>query len=151
MTRPAATPCCTALLHNLPHTENQTKMLNLHQGLKLDKLQQPTNLEKRIQSLKADLAQMQENISALYRYRQTTETERDKRAKELISTSSKGALDIDKNRRLNARTAALEGKQVAALGEANNLREKCWDKVREQQQTKHAAGLEEPLCAGGGE
>ena len=111
-------------------------MLNLHQGLKLDKLQQPTNLEKRIQSLKADLAQIQENISTLYRYRQTTETERDKLAKELISTSSKGALEIDKNRRLNARTAALEGKPVAALGEANNLREKCWDKVREQQQTK---------------
>merc|ERR1719458_2356376 len=72
-------------------------------------LQQSKDLEKKIKVLEADLAQMQEDLSAAERQRRTAEAERDELAEELSSTGSKGALAIDEKRRLDARIAALEG------------------------------------------
>merc|ERR1712080_645258 len=73
--------------------------MDMNNKLKEDALKQL----KKLQVLEADLAQMQEDLSAAERQRRTAEAERDELAEELSSTGSKGALAIDEKRRLDAR------------------------------------------------
>merc|ERR1712013_120632 len=77
----------------------------------------------------ADLAQMQEDLSAAERQRRTAEAERDELAEELSSTGSKGALAIDEKRRLDARIAALEGE----LEEEQTQSEMLMERARKNQ------------------
>ena len=72
-------------------------------------LQQSKDLEKKIKGLEADLAQMQEDLSASERQGRTAAAEQDKLAEELSSTGPKGVMASDGKRRLDARIAALEG------------------------------------------
>merc|ERR1712154_373373 len=92
-------------------------------------LQQSKDLEKKIKVLEADLAQMQEDLSAAERQRRTAEAERDELAEELSSTGSKGALAIDEKRRLDARIAALEGE----LEEEQTQSEMLMERARKNQ------------------
>merc|ERR1712158_293981 len=87
------------------------------------------DLEKKIKVLEADLAQMQEDLSAAERQRRTAEAERDELAEELSSTGSKGALAIDEKRRLDARIAALEGE----LEEVQTQSEMLMERARKNQ------------------
>jgi myosin protein heavy chain len=72
-------------------------------------LSQSKDLEKKIKSLEADLAQLQEGLSAAERQCRMAEAERDELAEEFSATGSKVALSIDE-KRLDVRIAALEGK-----------------------------------------
>merc|ERR1712222_226226 len=98
-------------------------------GTKNEVLQQSKDLEKKIKVLEADLAQMQEDLSAAERQRRTAEAERDELAEELSSTGSKGALAIDEKRRLDARIAALEGE----LEEEQTQSEMLMERARKNQ------------------
>merc|ERR1719422_601257 len=85
--------------------------------------------------LEADLAQMQEDLSAAERQRRTAEAERDELAEELTSTGSKGALAIDEKRRLDARIAALEGE----LEEEQTQSEMLMERARKKPDQHRAA------------
>merc|ERR1712227_815831 len=80
-------------------------------------------------SLEADIAQMQEDLSAAERARRTAEAERDELAEELSSSGSKGALALDEKRRLDARIAALEGE----LEEEQTQSEMLMERARKSQ------------------
>ena len=75
--------------------------------------------------LEAELAQIQEDLSAAERGRRTAETERDELAEELSSSGSKGALAMDEKRRLDARIAALESELEEEQTQSEMLRERA--------------------------
>ena len=76
---------------------------------KSNMVQQSKDLNKKIKSLEIDLVQMQEDLSAAEHVCRTAEAERNKLAKELSTTGSKGALAIYEKRILDTRITVLEG------------------------------------------